>query len=513
MDTPSDANEAVTPNGYEKQLELQKRVIELLRLSENKYVCGRSKEANDLETFIHSSVRKNRGGSVFVFGLSGTGKTTTVNHVLDNLDTKGLACSIIRMTASCVTTVSRFINQIYARINGLKDDPTKRAKKSDLASFTVKYYRQNVAVLKQIFESPKKYTILLVDEVDYLRGRYFLKDSHVSNNWVLQAMFEAANSPESKVLVIAISNHLELATMITEKMCQIILFRPYDEKQLMEIIKGKLNELGESYTSVINDTAILLLVRRIANTSGDLRTCLDAFTRAISQSMFNLEDKLASICSMSTTDSLSTTAESTPERFYDDSCTPKRTFSDMAGNSIELKDFQVDHRHVGSLTPTLSLNKVTMLKKKIEPLPLFQLLTLLAIAKSTKEQGDRVLALSSVKQSLLYIADILSMPNVDAENFCASGFEDAMDIFKQLGIVTEVTEDCFVGGDVPKDERCIALAVDSELLTQIVLPISPAFVGLNMDLCVGEDDGYGYNKISRSFSIKAGRKKSKTRRW
>ncbi|KAK1937520.1 hypothetical protein X943_002494 [Babesia divergens] len=495
---------------FDEQIELQKRAIELLRLSDSSYLGCRDEEAGILREFIDSSAKNGVGGSIFVFGLSGTGKSTTVNHVIKKYKEENPDMCAVSVTGSGFSSwrdvVDTLVKRIVAKPTKNKIVPKYRVVQD------VMHYKRVIAALASLFTSASKYTVCVMDEVDYLCTFMKRKDDKQNHNWMLQAIFKAANAPGSKVLFVAISNNLELATLITEKLCRILLFKPYNEKQMISLVKGKLQQLDKAYTSVINDTAILLLVRRVANTSGDLRACLDTFTRAIANSMSQLEGVMASVSSVSTTYSLTDTPESSPNRFVEDSSTPKRTFSDMADGSFELENYQVGYKEVGSLTPTLTLNKIALLKQKIQPLPFMQLLTLLALSKASIDQNDNVVSLNNIKRSLLHFADIMVMDNVDVEDFCASEFKDTIDIFKELNIASTLNEKRFDGDDVLEEEK-VVLAVDGETLAQVVLPISPAFVGLNLEFPVEDDCGYQYSKISKGFNIRTSSKRNRKKQW
>lgn len=201
-----------------------------------------------------------------------------------------------------------------------------------------------------------------MDEVDYMQGFVKTVKTHQkAANWMLQAIFLASNSTKSKMIFIGVSNHLELVTKITAEQCIKLMFKPYTESNIVYLITEKLKGLEEDPTSVINKTALLLLARRVANTSGDIRACLDSFTRALASSQHTLEKEFNS---MSTTDSMDCMT-STPTR----------------GADFDVERYKVSFRDIGMWTPTLSLNKAGQLKQQLTDLPLLQLLLLLSACK------------------------------------------------------------------------------------------------------------------------------------
>nr|BAN64560.1 conserved hypothetical protein [Babesia bovis] len=476
-DTQHLSEEAViTP---ERLISLQKRAIELLSLSSNVYLGCRDDESATLSDIIECGIRDKVGRAIFVFGVCGTGKTTTVNHVVSECLKGRSDINSVTISGSSYVSAWQVIQSIYDLV------VKRRARRSDVVPNTSKSkllnYRDVCSSLATAFSQAPRYTICVMDEVDYLQTFVFNSVTGKHSNGMLQALLSASHARGSRVLFIAISNNLRLATLITEKQCQFLLFKPYTERQIISIIKGKLASLEVPYTRIIKDTSILLLARRVANTSGDLRACLDTFTRALANSMSDLE--------MQRDDMVPTSYENTPERSMEDCETPKRGYIDAVVNSLE--SFQVDHRDVGSLTPTLSLTKSALLETRVKSLPLMQLLTLLAIAKSARDDDNIVVSLQSIKVSLLHLADMLSMEKTDVENFCLSQFSEAIDIFKELGIISK-------SGACGNDDNLVSLLYDHNTLSSVVLPISPAFVGLDLEFTMDEIGIQKYSKIANS---------------
>ncbi|CDR93993.1 hypothetical protein, conserved [Babesia bigemina] len=507
----------------QKQVELRKRAIDVLSYSHNEYLGCRDDEAESLRSILDRCVKDDVGGSVFVFGLSGTGKTTTVHHAVDQFISSNSKVRKMTMSGNSYTSAWHFVEFVYDRI-ARYTPPQKRAIMSAPLGRKLLDYHQLYEILCASFKSAPAYTVCIMDEVDYMSTYINSSKAFGRLNWMLQAIISASHAPGSRVFFIAISNNLELGTLITEQQCHVIRFKPYQDKQIIAIIKGKLAKLDGPYTSVINDTAIMLLARRVANTSGDIRACLDTFTRAISNSLSNLQEEIDRLTASSLTDYATSSENSTPERSLECDSTPKRCYGDMRSDSIELGSYQVGHKDVGSLTPTLSLSKTSLIEMKVKPLPLMQLLALLSVCKSSLDEEDPVLSFRSIKlrrsfvayltaaqRSLIHLADMLGMDKLDVEDFCTSKFKDAIDIFIELGIlakadVTATTD----ADDVPRDEL-VSLCMDASSLAKIVLPISPAFVGLDLEFPVDEIATSRYSRITKSFNIRVGPKRTRRR--
>ncbi|GBE60824.1 AAA domain-containing protein [Babesia ovata] len=493
---------------FERQVALQKRAIHVLSPSDNEYLGCRDAEAESLVCIMERCVEDAVGGSVFVFGLSGTGKTTTVHHAVNQFMTTHPKVRKISVSGNSFSSAWQFVYFAYDKLARTPAAQKRMLEKTPVTERRLDY-NQLYSMLHAAFKTAPAYTICIMDEVDYLSTYIYPSKATGRSNWMLQAIIAASHAPGSRVLIIAISNNLELATLITEKQCRVIRFKPYKEQQIIAIIKGKLAKLDAPYTSVINDTAILLLARRVANTSGDIRACLDTFTRAISNSLSNLEEEIDRLTSSSLTDYATSSENSTPERFSEEASTPKRCYGDESSENIKLSSYQVGHKDVGSLTPTLSLSKTSLLTMKVKPLPLMQLLALLSVCKSALDEEAVVLSFRSIKRSLLHLADMLVMDKVDVEDFCTSKFSDAIDIFMELGILKKPSNIETTDADEAPGDELVSLCVDASTLVKVVLPISPAFVGLDLEFPVDECSTSRYSNIAKSFNIQPPAKKSR----
>jgi Cdc6-like AAA superfamily ATPase len=65
--------------------EIYSEAKKALNVSAPDRVVGRFKENEELETHILSCLEENKTMSLYVNGQPGTGKTLTINHLIDNL--------------------------------------------------------------------------------------------------------------------------------------------------------------------------------------------------------------------------------------------------------------------------------------------------------------------------------------------------------------------------------------------------------------------------------------------
>ncbi|UKJ90621.2 CDC6-like ATPase [Theileria orientalis] len=478
----------------EKHIKDKKLAIDLLKVSDNTYMGHRDSELSKINEFVKGCVESNSGGSMFVFGMSGTGKTTTVEHALSRCLKKKNKIGTINMRGSTFISLKAFKTAFFKNV--LKFKPSMISRMLNVSSHgRIQNYAKFTDILVENFKTPKHLRICLIDEVDYLSTFISNLKGYDKSNWLLQALFKAASSEGSRVAIIAISNNLEFATKIKSANCQRLLFKPYNENQMVNIVLEKIKALDGCDSEVLNRTSLLLLARRVANTSGDCRAYQDSFIRALSNSLSNLErDTLSSLDTTSGPDSLTasdltsspfsrttslkslensssldssdcftnddlnkndkdgygsnqvtvgiTTGANTsvngPENlshndYAHDVDMTKTPIRDL--RAINLNNYNVGNKEIGIVTPTLSLNKREQLKNQLSGLPIFQLLLLLAVCKSSLVLDEMVILPNDAKRYFLELAEILKMDSTEAENFCNSEFENSMENFRQLSLI------------------------------------------------------------------------------
>ena len=137
-----------------------------------------------------------------------------------------------------------------------------------------------------------EFVILFVDELDSLRTR---------KQNILYNVFDWPNRPNSKLIVLAIANSMDLPEklMINRVSSRLGLtrlsFNPYSYKELEAIIKSRL----EGIDQVFDCDALQLICRKVAAVSGDARRALDICR--LSVQMTQMTDQ--TIVTMSSVDS------------------------------------------------------------------------------------------------------------------------------------------------------------------------------------------------------------------
>ena len=221
----------------------------------------REEEFAEIFGYVEAKLREGSGGCCYISGVPGTGKTATVMEVIRYLqDNKEdyPDFNFYAMNGMRLTSPEQAYVEMWQQLTG-KKATAEHAMKLLNTRFTT--------------ASPKRIpTVFLVDELDMLCNR---KQS------VLYNIFDWPSRPESKLIVIAIANTMDLPerVMINRVSSRLGLtrqvFQPYSHSQLQTIVSSRLAGL-----TIFQQDAIQLVARKVASLSGDARRALDICRRA-----------------------------------------------------------------------------------------------------------------------------------------------------------------------------------------------------------------------------------------
>ncbi|KAJ3302163.1 AAA ATPase [Kappamyces sp. JEL0829] len=265
------------------------------RCSTPKKLVGREHERTVITDFVSKALgvapaTSPQGGSLYISGCPGTGKTALVSEVLDTLHTQTTPKTrFTRAVINCMTAnpkviYARTLEQLGLDVSGPLDPE---------------------ATLTEVFckgKGKNGMIVLVLDEIDHLITR----DQNVLYNF-----FEWAKLPSSRLVLVGIANALDLTHRFLPRLKtknfepQYLSFAPYKVEEISAIIKDRLQGLdpgtpltpvaiaGETAKPGDIDTptkksgclmqpmAIELTARKLAGT-GDLRKALDVCRHAIS---------------------------------------------------------------------------------------------------------------------------------------------------------------------------------------------------------------------------------------
>ncbi|XP_077259349.1 origin recognition complex subunit 1 isoform X1 [Temnothorax americanus] len=221
----------------------------------------REEEFNNIYTFLESKLMDNSGGSIYINGVPGTGKTATVNEIL-----KCLKRAVEKGKLDYFDLVE---------INGMKLSEPRQAYVQILKQLSGKVltWEQAYNMLEKKFSSNAKrpMTLLLVDELDLLCTK---------RQDVIYNLLDWPTKASARLVVITIANTMDLPERVlmgrvTSRLgLTRVTFEPYNYKQLYEIVLTRLKN-----TDIFENEIIQLIARKVSAVSGDARRALDICRR------------------------------------------------------------------------------------------------------------------------------------------------------------------------------------------------------------------------------------------
>ncbi|KAG7164448.1 Cell division control protein 6-like [Homarus americanus] len=192
----------------------------------------REKQICDMQEFLTHHLTKAKPGSLYVSGAPGTGKTASLNSILDSLEVKK-------------------IKRVFLNCMRLKTSGT---------------------IYKTI-------VLIMLDEVDQLDSKH---------QEVLYTIFEWPALAGSSLVLVGIANSLDLTDRILPRLQarptfkpKLLHFPPYTKAEIIKIINHRIQEAGLGDVQVIRPTAIQFLAGKVASVAGDVRKALDVCRRAV----------------------------------------------------------------------------------------------------------------------------------------------------------------------------------------------------------------------------------------
>jgi cell division control protein 6 len=235
-------------------------------------LIGRDAERGELTAFISRAVESGSGGSVYVSGPPGTGKSALVEEI-----TKDFSClqHVKQSVVNCVGVKSS--KDILQKIICDLCPPGPQRTKSEQA------------LLSHLFVPKKKGNLdsflVVLDELDHLLS---------IDSELLYTIFEWALHKSSRLVLIGIANALDLTDRFLPRLKarhlrpQLLPFMPYTAAEIASIITAKLRSTvpancskGKDYVPFLHPAAIQLCSKKVASQTGDLRKVFNLVRRAI----------------------------------------------------------------------------------------------------------------------------------------------------------------------------------------------------------------------------------------
>jgi len=246
---------------------------------DGKDLIGRDEEVKEIRLFLHNCLHARLGGSLYVCGSPGTGKTACLSYAIDQE-----VAPVPKLTK--VSLNGNMFNSPNFVYGALLHAMTGRTSSSESDS---------IAGLNKLFKScklgkpMKPHNVLyfvLIDEVDQL-----IQKGH-DRQVVLYQIFQWANAPGSNLILVGIANAIDLHDRYLpdlKKEVKLMIFQAYEREQLVQIMRFWMSK----ETPRFEDDAIELCARKIASKSGDVRMGLGLCRRALSLAKMTLADSVS----------------------------------------------------------------------------------------------------------------------------------------------------------------------------------------------------------------------------
>ncbi|EMC91371.1 hypothetical protein BAUCODRAFT_39538 [Baudoinia panamericana UAMH 10762] len=259
---PGTPKTPVTPSATATLVYNQARKL-FSRCSHPGKLVGRDTERQELSAFIEQSLQSHTGGSLYVSGPPGTGKSALVDEVRQQLaNAENVSTSVV----NCMS------------IRNAKDLTQKLSEDLALEPGTGSEH------LRLCFSGGKlsgaAYLVIL-DEVDRLA------DLDIE---LLYSLFEWSMLPSSRLTLIGIANALDLTDRFLPRLKsrnlkpELLPFMPYTAAQIAEVLTAKLKSLAPEPSPTLpflHPAAVQFCAKKVAAQTGDLRKAFDICRRAI----------------------------------------------------------------------------------------------------------------------------------------------------------------------------------------------------------------------------------------
>ncbi len=223
----------------------------------------REREINSLASVLVPALRDETPSNVFIYGKTGTGKTAVTKFVgkelLSKGDETGKKVNFIYINCEVVDTQYRLLQNIA---NHFIADWSERI------PFTGWPTDEVYAKLKQMIEKEGGVTVIILDEVDKLKGDEALYNLSRIN----------ADLKNARVSIVGLSNDLKFTEFLDPRVKSSLgeenmIFPPYDAKELEDILNQRV-EIALKPDSIDGDV-VPLCSALAAQEHGDARRALD----------------------------------------------------------------------------------------------------------------------------------------------------------------------------------------------------------------------------------------------
>jgi len=225
----------------------------------------REKQIDEITQGLSAVINNSKPNNLFVYGKTGSGKTSTVKHVLEQLD--AFAKKKEMSASSCYINCRSHSSKYKVLLKALRSFYPEK----DFLGYSASFVYEK---LLEFANEKKAHLILVLDEIDKVKDIDDLVYSLSRGNDELEG---------GSITMIGISNNLmfkeKLDPRTKSSLCEReLVFNPYNATELCEILKGRCSIAFKE--DAVAEPAILLAGAIAAQESGDARTAVMLMQRA-----------------------------------------------------------------------------------------------------------------------------------------------------------------------------------------------------------------------------------------
>jgi len=225
----------------------------------------REKQIEDITTGLSAVIKSSKPNNLFIYGKTGTGKTSTVKHVLEQLDSFVTKNNI--MAQSCYVNCRSHESKYKVLLKALRSFYPEK----DFLGYSASFVYEK---LLEYATSKKSHLILVLDEIDKVKDVDDLVYSISRGNDELHG---------GSLTMIGISNNLmfkeKLDPRTKSSLCEReLVFNPYNATELKEILTERCAIAFKP--NAVSEPSISLASAIAAQESGDARTAVMLMQRA-----------------------------------------------------------------------------------------------------------------------------------------------------------------------------------------------------------------------------------------
>jgi Cdc6-like AAA superfamily ATPase len=243
--------------------------------SEIPFLPCREKEQETIYNYVKKGLETSGSYTgLYISGMPGTGKTACVTTIINKLrresKQKLVPCfKVLELNGMKITNPNSVFKQIY---DNIFDDGRSTSMKKCMSLLDNFFKnRRDFNCKTELRDINNSHIILIIDEIDCLINKKQL---------LLYNIFNWTTYPQSKLIIISISNTLDLPEKLMPKISSRmgnnrLCFKPYQRDELVKILSVKIDSF-----ELFSEDAVKLSAMKVAAVNGDLRRILQICRRA-----------------------------------------------------------------------------------------------------------------------------------------------------------------------------------------------------------------------------------------